>query len=196
MSKFFNFPKYLYLTDDYYLSNKLGNQSYHQIVLELVEPIHTDKKLNEYLTLFKMTGEIERTNSVKDSELGRLMIINYKGKSVLSPSRYSQSYANYMLIPDKIAVYKCIAINKANPARIEINRKAKETRKKCKEIQKNSKIIQWMNSKCICLHKKVIWDMIKKELKPLGTSMDEIFFEVANWQKEEKDENDKKRNTI
>ena len=37
MSKFFNFPKYLYLTDDYYLSNKLGNQSYHQIVLELVE---------------------------------------------------------------------------------------------------------------------------------------------------------------
>ena len=38
--------------------------------------------------------------------------------------------------------------------------------------------------------------MIKKELKPLGISMDKIFFEVANWQKEEKDENGKKRNTI
>ena len=36
----------------------------------------------------------------------------------------------------------------------------------------------------------------KKELKPLGINMDEIFFEVANWQKEEKDENGKKRNTI
>ena len=74
------------------------------------------------------------------------MIINYKDKNALSSSCYSQNYADY----------KCIAVNKANPARIEINRKAKETRKKCEEIQKNSKIIQWMNSKCICLHKKVI----------------------------------------
>lgn len=191
-----SFPKYLYLTKDYWLSEKMGSESYHQIVLELVEPINTYEKLNEYITLFKLTGEIKRTNSVKNSKLGRLMIINYKGKNALSSSCYSQSYADYMLIPGKIAVYKCIAVNKANPARIEINRKAKETRKKCEEIQKNSKTIQWMNSKCICLHKKVIWDIVKKELKPLGINMDEIFFEVANWQKEEKDENGKKRNTI
>lgn len=191
-----SFPKHLYLTSDHWLSEKMGSESYHQVVLELVEPINTYEKLNEYITLFKLTGEIERTNCIKDSELGRLMIINHKSRSDLSSSCYSQNYANYMLIPGKIAVYKCIAVNKANPARIEINRKAKETRKKREEIQKNSKTIQWMNSKRICLHKKVIWDIVKKELKPLGVSMDKICFEVANWQKEEKDENDKKRNTI
>lgn len=191
-----SFPKYLYLTGDHWLSEKMGSESYHQLVLELVEPINTSEKLNEYITLFKLTGEIERTNCIKDSELGRLMIINYKGKTDLSSSYYSQNYADYMLIPGKIAVYKCVAIDKANPARIEINRKAKETRKKREEIQKNSKTIEWMNSKHVCLHKKVIWDIVKKELKPLGISMDKIFFEVANWQKEEKGENDKKRNTI
>ena len=177
------FPKHLYLTKDYWLSEKMGSESYHQVVLELVEPINTHEKLNEYITLFKLTGEIEKTNSVKDSELGRLMIINYKGKSALSSSCYSQNYADYMLIPGKIAVYKCIAVNKANPARIEINRKAKETRKKCEEIQKNSKIIQWMNAREICIHKQVIWKLLENELKPLGVNMDQISFEVANWEK-------------
>lgn len=179
MSKFFNFPKYLYLTDDYYLSNKLGNQSYHQIVLELVEPIHTDKKLNEYLTLFKMTGEIERTNSVKESEIGRELIITHNNKKA-KYREYVHHYETYNLIPGKIAVYKCIAINKPNPARILIDKKSFKTRNECKKICQHSKIIKHITTKEVYLNKEILWNLIKNEVKSLNLKMNKILFIVEN----------------
>lgn len=193
MSKVFKFPKYLYLTKDHWLSEKLGIESFHQVILELVEPINNFKKLNEYLTLFKLTGEIKRINSVKDSEIGRELIIAYK-TIYTGGCKYVQTYSDYALIPGKIALYRCIAINEPNSARKEINNKHKETIKKCKEIVKNSKNIQWMNSHAICVHKKIIWNLLKKELKPLGINMNQVSFEVANWEKEDK--NEKTRSTL
>ena len=178
----FNFPKYLYLTNDYWLTNKLGSQSYHQVVLEFVERIDNEERLNEYLTCFKLTGEIERTNSVLHSEIGRELIIR-KNTTSESIYPYSQTYNDYKLELGRIAVYKCIALNEKNPARKEINRKTRETKNKCKKITQKSKIISWMNTREICIHKQVIWKLLENELKPLGINMDQISFEVANWEK-------------
>lgn len=185
MIRFFDFPKRLYLTNDYWLTDKLGSQSHHQVVLEFVERIDDEEKLNEYLTCFKLTGEIEKTNSVLHSEIGRELMIR-KNTTSESVYPYSHTYTDYRLELGRIAIYRCIALNEKNPARKEINRKTRETKKKCKEITQKSKIISWMNAKEVSINKKVIWDLVKDELKPLNVTMNDIRFEVANSQKEEK----------
>lgn len=177
----FNFPKKLYLTCDYYLSAKMGSEIFHQVVLEHVETITTKERLNEYLTSFKLTGEIKHTNDVKNSYVGRELIIHHNSQKHTYP--YSHTNALYEMELGKIAVYKCVGVNIHNPAREEINKKRRKTIKLCKEIQKNSKIIEWMNAREVCIHKNVIWEILEKELEPLGVDINQISFKVANWEK-------------
>ena len=171
------FPKKLYLTYNSFLSDKPGCHLYHSAIFELVEEIQNRDKLNDWITLFKLNGEIEEDKPLISSKIGRELIIQYKYND------YINSYND--LIPGKVAIYRCVALDSKNPFREEINKKAKETREKHKNIYENSKIINWMGSKKIYVNKESVWNLIKDEISSLNIKMKDVSIEVTEAHKDE-----------